>query len=168
MIARRTLARNGRETDRRCSTAIQLDGPHPIFGEDQTKESVQQLAEANFLPATRMEIVFTPIVVNTGPGLVLFDSGNSAERRPGAGNLVAALRAAGFDPAQIDVVVITHMHPDLVEGRASFRLDRRRRDAGSGERRAAFGPDHLPRDEGEVVPGIHGLNAFGHTPGHMA
>ena len=36
--------------------AVQVDGPHPIFGQDQTPEAVQKLAEANFLPPTRMEI----------------------------------------------------------------------------------------------------------------
>ena len=79
-------------------------------------EAVQKLAEANFLPPTRMEIGFTPVVVNTGSQLVLFDSGNSPERRPNAGNLVATMQAAGLDPAQIDVVVITHMHPDHIGG----------------------------------------------------
>ena len=31
--------------------AIQVDGPHPIFGADQSPETVQALAEENFLPA---------------------------------------------------------------------------------------------------------------------
>ena len=168
MIARRTLARNGRETDRRCSTAIQLDGPHPIFGEDQTKESVQQLAEANFLPATRMEIVFTPIVVNTGPGLVLFDSGNSAERRPGAGNLVAgcAPRASirprstwSSSPTCIRIWSKDERLSGSTEGAATLV---QANVVPLSDRITFLG------DEGEVVPGIHGLNAFGHTPGHMA
>jgi glyoxylase-like metal-dependent hydrolase (beta-lactamase superfamily II) len=175
--------------------AIQLDGPHPIFGEDQAPEAVRQLAEANFLPATRMEIVFTPVVVNTGSDLVLFDSGNTPERRPGAGNLVAALQAAGLDPAQIDVVVITHMHPDHIGGlmadgaptypNARYVTGEIEYDFWSKDERLS-GPtesaatlvqanvvplaDRIAflRDEGEVVPGIRGLSAFGHTPGHMA
>jgi hypothetical protein len=65
--------------------AVQVDGPHPIFGEDQPAEDVAAFAEENFLPADRMEISFTPVLVNTGEALVLFDSGNVADRRPGAG-----------------------------------------------------------------------------------
>ena len=45
--------------------AIALDGPHPIFGENQTAETVQEYAAANNLPPTRMEIGFTPVIVNT-------------------------------------------------------------------------------------------------------
>ena len=175
--------------------AIQLEGPHPIFGQDQTPEAVQQLAEANFLPPTRMEIGFTPVVVNTGAELVLFDSGNPPERRPGAGNLVATLKAAGIDPAQIDVVVITHMHPDhigglMAEGAPAYPNARyvtgeieydfwSKDERLTGPTEAAaklFQANVVPladrasfiKDEGEVVPGIRGMAAFGHTPGHMA
>jgi glyoxylase-like metal-dependent hydrolase (beta-lactamase superfamily II) len=155
---------------------------------------VQQLAEANFLPATQMEIAFTPVVVNTGSELVLFDSGNPPERRPGAGNLVATLQAAGFDPGQIDVVVITHMHPDHIGGlmpdgapaypNARYVTAEAEYDFWSKDDRLS-GPTEAAaklvqanvvpladriafiKDEGEVVPGIRGLAAFGHTPGHM-
>jgi hypothetical protein len=57
--------------------AIQLDGPHPIFGQNTTQEEVAALAVANFLPPDRMEIPFTVTVVNTGAALILFDSGNA-------------------------------------------------------------------------------------------
>ena len=96
--------------------AVQLDGLHPIFGEDQPAEDVAAFAEENFLPADRMEISFTPVLVNTGEALVLFDSGNVADRRPGAGNLVAAIEAAGYTADQVGVVVITHMHGDHIGG----------------------------------------------------
>src|SRR3546814_5203584 len=67
--------------------AIQLDGPHPVFGADQKPEDVRALAEENFLPAKRMAISFAPVVVNTGRELILFDTGNGAGRRPDAGSL---------------------------------------------------------------------------------
>jgi len=174
---------------------IALEGPHPIFGQDQSAEAVQELAEANFLPPTQMEIVFTPVVVNTGSELVLFDSGNPPERRPGAGNLVAALQAAGFEPGQIDVVVLTHMHGDHIGGlmadgaptypNARYVTGQTEYDFWSSEERLA-GPTEgnaklvqanvVPlaqnmtflKDESEVVSGIRGLAAHGHTPGHMA
>ncbi|MEQ9123832.1 MAG: MBL fold metallo-hydrolase, partial [Alphaproteobacteria bacterium] len=61
--------------------AIQLDGPHPIFGQDQPAEAVEAYAAENNLPPKRMEISFAPIVVNTGASLLVFDTGNGAGRR---------------------------------------------------------------------------------------
>ena len=96
--------------------AVQLDGPHPIFGQNMTQEEVAAYAEANNLSGSRMEIGFTPIIVNTGSELVLFDTGNGAARRPARGNLLSALQTAGYTPDQIDVVVVSHMHPDHIGG----------------------------------------------------
>jgi glyoxylase-like metal-dependent hydrolase (beta-lactamase superfamily II) len=95
---------------------VQVDGPHPIFGENQPAADVAAYAEENFLPVDRMEISFTPVLVNTGEALVLFDSGNVADRRPGAGNLVAAIEAAGYTADQVGAVVTTHMHGDHIGG----------------------------------------------------
>jgi glyoxylase-like metal-dependent hydrolase (beta-lactamase superfamily II) len=175
--------------------AVQVDGPHPIFGEDQPAEDVAAFAEENFLPADRMEISFTPILVNTGEALVLFDSGNVADRRPGAGNLVAAIEAAGYTADQVGVVVITHMHGDHIGGlmtdgvptypNAAYVTGEIEYDFWSHDDRLSGpteGGARLVRsnvvplaetmrfigDEGEVVPGISAIAAFGHTPGHMA
>jgi glyoxylase-like metal-dependent hydrolase (beta-lactamase superfamily II) len=175
--------------------AVQVDGPHPIFGEDQPAEDVAAFAEENFLPADRMEISFTPVLVNTGEALVLFDSGNVADRRPGAGNLVAAIEAAGYTADQVGVVVITHMHGDHIGGLMTDGVptypnaayvtgeieydfwshdDRLSRPTEGGARLVRSNVVPLAEkmrfigDEGEVVPGISAIAAFGHTPGHMA
>ncbi|MGI9571324.1 MAG: MBL fold metallo-hydrolase, partial [Desulfobulbia bacterium] len=64
-----------------------------------------------------MAIPFTPVVVNTGKEVVIFDAGNGAGRRKvGAGRLAAALGTAGFKAEQIDKVVITHFHGDHIGG----------------------------------------------------
>jgi glyoxylase-like metal-dependent hydrolase (beta-lactamase superfamily II) len=125
--------------------AVQVDGPHPIFGENVSAAEVQALAAQNFLPPDKMVIGFAPVVVNTGKELVLFDTGNGVARRPDAGRLASMLATAGFQPEQIDVVVLSHFHPDHVGGlmengqplrpsasrrwsrRTSCRLPRRRR-----------------------------------------
>ncbi|MXU65977.1 MBL fold metallo-hydrolase [Oceanomicrobium pacificus] len=176
---------------------VALDGPHPIFGQNVDASEVQALAEENFLPPTRMEIGFTVTLVNTGAELVLFDTGNGdTGRRPAAGLLLDHLAAAGISPEDIDIVVITHFHGDhiggLTEGgspafpNARYVTGATEYDFWTGD--AAAGNDALANSvklvQAKVVPmaekmtfvapgdavvsGIEAVNAFGHTPGHMA
>jgi glyoxylase-like metal-dependent hydrolase (beta-lactamase superfamily II) len=55
-------------------------------------------------------------LVNTGAKLVLIDTGAGALFGPTLGKLVDNLKAAGYQPDQVDEVYITHMHPDHVGG----------------------------------------------------
>ena len=64
------------------------------------------------------------MLVNTGKELVLFDTGNGSlsaeyEQMKGRlppGNLVARMAQAGYKPEDVDVVVLTHGHPDHIGG----------------------------------------------------
>ena len=56
-------------------------------------------------------------LVNTGSKLVLIDAGTGGHwGGPALGRLVANLRASGYSPDQVDVVLITHLHADHVGG----------------------------------------------------
>lgn len=169
------------------------DGPQTIFGTDQTPETVGALLTANFLPADRFVNGFTPTLVNTGKELVLFDTGLGEKARPALGNLSDQIRAAGYAPEQVDVVVITHMHPDHIGGVmaggspafANARYVTGTREFEFWTKDAAAGPmaemsktitDMMTPlaekttfldDGGSVVSGITAMAAPGHTPGHM-
>ena len=93
-----------------------VDNPEKVYGVNQKPEDVAAAAEANFLPKDKMLNGFTPVLVNTGKELVLFDSGNGVRGQPATGHLAAEMKAAGIEPEQIDVVVITHCHPDHIGG----------------------------------------------------
>lgn len=118
----------------------------------------------------------------------LVDTGIGAADSPAAswapvpGTLAGELAAVGVTPAEVDTVVLTHLHSDhasgaVVDGRPAFANARYvlQRD----ELDAARGPmldhvitplkDHLHVVEGqsEVAPGVRVHLAPGHTPGHQ-
>lgn len=63
-----------------------------------------------------LETSFNAFLVNTGSKLILFDAGAAGLFGPTLGKLLTSLRAAGYEPAQIDEIFLTHMHPDHVGG----------------------------------------------------
>ena len=86
------------------------------FVTNTDKAAVNTALEAAFLPRDQITIIFNPMVVNTGSKLVLIDTGYGAVGPKTAGQLVTNMGAAGIDPKAIDIVVISHLHPDHING----------------------------------------------------
>ncbi len=65
-------------------------------------------------------IPYCPCVVNTGSRLVVIDTGtgeaNFKNSKGAAGQFQANLKASGIDRGQVDVVVISHIHGDHING----------------------------------------------------
>jgi glyoxylase-like metal-dependent hydrolase (beta-lactamase superfamily II) len=96
-----------------------IDGPWPLIGANAEQDAVDQVIRDNLLPTNKYRPGFTPMVVNTGKELILFDTGNGERGfvpRPQGGWLAAQLAPAGFKAEQIDVVVLSHGHPDHIGG----------------------------------------------------
>jgi glyoxylase-like metal-dependent hydrolase (beta-lactamase superfamily II) len=80
-------------------------------------EGAAKLLDAAFVANKEMApTTFNQWLINTGDKLVLVDTGYSNGAGPKAGKLPKALAAAGVSPADIDAVVITHVHPDHCNG----------------------------------------------------
>src|ERR1700742_3337434 len=77
---------------------------------------VERALDAAFMPHDKLTTPFTTLVVNTGKQLVLIDTGTGGQISPSAGVLRANLMAAGIDPKAIDLIVISHFHPDHING----------------------------------------------------
>ncbi len=176
--------------------AVVAEDPHTIFGIDVAPEDVQALAQANFLPPDKLENGFTPTLLNTGAELVLFDSGNGAGRRPNAGHTRQRLAEAGVPPEAIDVVVLTHFHPDHIGGLmedGAPAFPNARYVAGAAEYDFWSPPEKaeaeatarvgqlvqsnvVPLAEkttfvkpgDQVLPGVTAVGSHGHTPGHLS
>ena len=157
------------------------DKPQETFGTNASAEDFAALSAENFLPADRTQNFFTPTLVNTGAELILFDTGLAAD------GTVAAMAAAGVTPDQVDVVVLTHMHGDHIGGlmgadgvtptftNARYVTGAIEHNHWSGAANEGFDRNVKPlndkitflEDAGSVASGITGVNAFGHSPGHM-
>jgi glyoxylase-like metal-dependent hydrolase (beta-lactamase superfamily II) len=84
------------------------------------KEEALAAAEAAYMPKGMVTVPFNPQLINTGSKLILIDSGNGVanfEPSKGAvGRTLQNLAAAGVDPKSIDVVLMSHLHPDHTNG----------------------------------------------------
>ncbi len=163
--------------------SLPRDGAKDIFGGGASDEDFAKVSADNFISPEVAQFFFTPTLVNTGSELVLFDTGL------GQGGIQSALADAGVTPDQIDVIVITHMHPDHIGGMttddaptfanaryvtASPEYDFwAAQDAGNrvGDLVAAKVTPLAEKmtfveDGGEVASGISAVAAYGHTPGH--
>jgi glyoxylase-like metal-dependent hydrolase (beta-lactamase superfamily II) len=157
-----------------------LDEPHKIFGTNVSNEEFSQASRQANIPADKVKFFFTPTLVNTGTHLVLFDTGLDPK------GITQALTSAGYTPDQVDLVVISHMHPDHIGGlmqgntqtfpNAGFITGSVEFDAWTKLSNGTFEAKMRPLAEqtamiagsDSVVPGISPFYAPGHTPGHMA
>ena len=80
-----------------------------------TPAHVDQVLKRNFLKVP-VDASVNGYLINTGSKLVLVDTGAAKLYGPTLGNLLDSLKAAGYQPEQVDEIYITHMHPDHVGG----------------------------------------------------
>jgi glyoxylase-like metal-dependent hydrolase (beta-lactamase superfamily II) len=143
-----------------------------------------------------LETSVNAFLVNTGTKLVLIDTGAGNLFGPTLGSFVANLKAAGYQPEQVDEIYITHFHGDHIGGlakdgnrtfpNATVRANKAESDfwlsqanmdkaGGKGGFKGAMAMLHpyvaagkfKPFDgDIELVPGVWSHAAKGHTPGH--
>lgn len=69
-----------------------------------------------FMPEEKLATPFTLLLVNTGTKLILLDTGTGGQIASTAGAFSENLKSAGIDPKTIDQIVISHFHPDHING----------------------------------------------------
>ncbi|MEO0864492.1 MAG: MBL fold metallo-hydrolase [Pseudomonadota bacterium] len=161
-----------------AGTAVRED-PQSIFGMNVDKSTFEEVSRAANLPLNAAQFFFTPVVVNTGAELILFDTGLN----PAA--TIQALEAAGYGADMVDTVVITHMHGDHIgglstDGTPTFANARHVTGATEmnhwaaaeserfdGKVRPLMDQFTMIDDGASIASGVTAMAAFGHTPGHM-
>lgn len=76
-------------------------------------EDIQSLLARMFVESGGgVQTAVNAYLINTGSQLVLVDTGAAQCFGPTLGGILGNIRAAGYEPAQIDSVLLTHLHPD--------------------------------------------------------
>ncbi|MCK8786775.1 MBL fold metallo-hydrolase [Roseomonas sp. NAR14] len=181
---------------------LPLGKPEPAFPASPP-EQINALMRGAFLPTDAANLEQNALVLNTGSQLILFDTGMGESMGPASqmfgpttGRLIRNMRAAGIQPEQIDLVVLTHAHCDhcwaLVDAQGNRNFPNAQ--VAITETDLKFwtddankrGPEFMTafidgakknlgayrdrmvmvRDGQEVAPGVLALASPGHTLGH--
>jgi glyoxylase-like metal-dependent hydrolase (beta-lactamase superfamily II) len=89
--------------------------PEILHGADPARLAAL-LEDAGLDPKAGEPIAINAFLLNTGANLVLVDAGGGTALGPRAGLLPGNLKAAGYAPEQITLILLTHMHPDHALG----------------------------------------------------
>jgi glyoxylase-like metal-dependent hydrolase (beta-lactamase superfamily II) len=90
-----------------------LDGALDVL-RNITQEGARQILAESFRPARRTAV--NAFLVYSAGRLALIETGSGNYLQPTAGKVMANIKAAGVDPADIEAVLLTHMHPDHSAG----------------------------------------------------
>jgi len=91
-----------------------IGGPPRIYAADAPEADLQTALRRAFLPTDRLTLNLNTLLIETGGRRILLEAGAGATMGPDGGRLFANLAAIGLAPADIDLVVISHTHPDHV------------------------------------------------------
>ncbi len=170
-----------------------LEGSMAVM-QNITVEDSSAMLRAAFRPVPRRTAVNTFLIRSKGR-TALVDTGCGAKMQASAGRLLAHLAAVGVTPAEVDTVLLTHMHPDhsnglvddngqkffpnaelvMHEAEPRFWLDdaeMAKADENSRLRNFQHAREQVAPyakrlfTGGEVFPGVTAMPLPGHTPGH--
>ncbi|WP_173912765.1 MBL fold metallo-hydrolase [Acinetobacter sp. Marseille-Q1618] len=103
------------QVDNTQITAL-LDGTNfmsPTLFKDISQDQVHDILKKYHADQAKgVQTSINAFLVNTGNSLVLVDSGTADCFGAHLGSVLKNLKAAGYQPEQVDTILLTHLHPD--------------------------------------------------------
>lgn len=91
-----------------------LAGPPKVYASDAPEIELREALMRAFLPTETMTLNLNTLLIETGGRRVLIEAGAGQTMGPNGGRVFDNLSAIGLRPDDIDVVVVSHTHPDHV------------------------------------------------------
>lgn len=91
-----------------------IGGPPRVYASDAPEATLHEVLRQAFLPTDHMTLNLNTLLIETGARRILIEAGAGSTMGPNGGRIFENLAAIGLGPADIDVIVISHTHPDHV------------------------------------------------------
>lgn len=91
-----------------------LSGPPNVYAGDAPEAELREVLRRAFLPTDAMTLNLNTLLIETGGRRILIEAGAAQTMGPNGGRLFDNLATIGLTRDDIDLVVISHTHPDHV------------------------------------------------------
>ncbi|RXT52484.1 hydrolase [Bosea sp. Tri-44] len=91
-----------------------IGGPPRIYASDAPEVELQEVLRRAFLPSGHLTLNLNTLLIETGGRRILLEAGAGQTMGPNGGRIFASLAASGLTATDIDMVVVSHAHPDHV------------------------------------------------------
>ncbi|MDZ5696664.1 MBL fold metallo-hydrolase [Chelativorans sp. M5D2P16] len=91
-----------------------IGGPPQIYASDAPEEELQEVLRRAFLPTDRLTLNLNTLLIEANGRRILLEAGAGQTMGPQGGRIFENLKSAGLQPEDIDVIVVSHTHPDHV------------------------------------------------------
>ncbi|WP_420104309.1 MBL fold metallo-hydrolase [Bosea sp. (in: a-proteobacteria)] len=91
-----------------------IGGPPRVYASDAPEQELKDVLQRAFLPLDHMTLNLNTLLIEVGGRRVLIEAGAGQTMGPHGGRIFARLSEIGLTANDIDVVVVSHTHPDHV------------------------------------------------------
>ena len=91
-----------------------IGGPPRVYASNAPEAELEEVLRQAFLPTDRMTLNLNTLLIETNGKRILLEAGAGQTMGPHGGRLFENLAAIGLGPEDIDIVVVSHTHPDHV------------------------------------------------------